>query len=268
MLEGIFMEFAQRLEELLKKENITAYRLSKILGVHQTTVKNWLEGTSKPRAEFMEKISEHFNVSIDYLINGTDSSIQASSTQSHAVNEKEDSYPTGTSKEYQISQLSIMLNYAPDEISSCLSVLCRNERIEQDLTERYLANASHIPLEDYLSFESNGKGLLPAQIITVLNALKLNVTKIIGSLKGSVLSYLKNRGISPENFISEIEDNDLMRKAIMLMASADTETLAMISEELERVTSHNDEDYIIIEKIKKAYSTMNSEPYKNRLQKD
>lgn len=49
------MEFAQRLNEMLEEKGVTAYRLSKTLGIHQTTVKNWVDGNSKPRTEFVQK---------------------------------------------------------------------------------------------------------------------------------------------------------------------------------------------------------------------
>lgn len=62
------MEFAQRLNEMLEEKGVTAYRLSKSLGIHQTTVKNWVDGTSKPRTEFVQKMADFFGVSPDYLM--------------------------------------------------------------------------------------------------------------------------------------------------------------------------------------------------------
>lgn len=43
------MEFAQNLKSVMDSKSITMYRLAKELGVHQTTVKNWLEGKGEPR---------------------------------------------------------------------------------------------------------------------------------------------------------------------------------------------------------------------------
>ena len=62
------MEFAQRLNEMLEEKGVTAYRLSKTLGIHQTTVKNWVDGNSKPRTEFVQKMADFFGVSPDYLM--------------------------------------------------------------------------------------------------------------------------------------------------------------------------------------------------------
>lgn len=61
------MDFAKRLEHLMQKDGITKYRLSKLVGCSATTVTNWLNGTA-PTGEYLQKLSDIFGVSVDYLL--------------------------------------------------------------------------------------------------------------------------------------------------------------------------------------------------------
>lgn len=62
------MSFSQGLKEAMEKKGVTAYRLSKDLGVHQTTISNWLSGKSTPKAQMLEKIADYFAVTVDQLL--------------------------------------------------------------------------------------------------------------------------------------------------------------------------------------------------------
>lgn len=55
-------------DELLKKHNITPYRVHKETGVPQSTLSDWKNGKSIPKIDNMQKIAEYFNVTVDYLI--------------------------------------------------------------------------------------------------------------------------------------------------------------------------------------------------------
>ena len=61
------MSIAGRIARLQVKNGETNYRLAKELGVHQTTVKNWKDGTCVPRYEHIRKIAEHFDVTVEEL---------------------------------------------------------------------------------------------------------------------------------------------------------------------------------------------------------
>ena len=61
------MSFSQRLEHLMQRDGITKYRISKTVGCSATTVANWLSGTA-PTGEYLQKMSEMFGVSVDYLL--------------------------------------------------------------------------------------------------------------------------------------------------------------------------------------------------------
>ncbi|MEA4988917.1 MAG: helix-turn-helix domain-containing protein, partial [Anaerovorax sp.] len=61
------MTFSGILKQLMKNGNLTPYRLSKDLKVHQTTIKNWLDGQT-PGPENIQKVADRFNVSIDFML--------------------------------------------------------------------------------------------------------------------------------------------------------------------------------------------------------
>lgn len=63
---------ADRLKELRKSNNLTQAELGRILGVGKTTVSMYETDNSTPSDEIKLKISEHFNVSLDYLLGKTD----------------------------------------------------------------------------------------------------------------------------------------------------------------------------------------------------
>ena len=62
------MNFAQALKKAMAEKGVTAYRLSKDLGVHQTTISNWLNGKSAPRMRIVHRISQVLGVQIDDLL--------------------------------------------------------------------------------------------------------------------------------------------------------------------------------------------------------
>lgn len=61
------MEFHQTLASMMDARGMTNYRLAQILDVSQSTIANWLNGTSMPRRSTMKSIAETFGVSIDEL---------------------------------------------------------------------------------------------------------------------------------------------------------------------------------------------------------
>lgn len=65
------MTFAERLSYLMQRDGMTKYRLSKIVGCSATTVANWLSG-KEVTPSYLQKLSEIFKVSTDYLIGGNE----------------------------------------------------------------------------------------------------------------------------------------------------------------------------------------------------
>lgn len=66
------MKFSELLTTLMDEHGETAYRLSKILGVSQSTVANWTGGDSLPQKFYVKEIAEHYGISRDEIIMACD----------------------------------------------------------------------------------------------------------------------------------------------------------------------------------------------------
>lgn len=64
------MTVFERIENLRKARNISQGKLEKELGFSNGSISKWK--TSTPNPERLQKLAEYFNVSMDYLLNGTD----------------------------------------------------------------------------------------------------------------------------------------------------------------------------------------------------
>ncbi|OMD31336.1 helix-turn-helix domain-containing protein [Paenibacillus odorifer] len=55
-------------EELLKKHNVTPYRVAKETGITTATFTSWKQGKYTPKQDKLQKIADYFGVKIDYLM--------------------------------------------------------------------------------------------------------------------------------------------------------------------------------------------------------
>ena len=62
----------ERLEELLKERNMTAYKLSKETGILTATLSSWKKGTYVPKGDKLQVIASYFGVTVDWLLGKTD----------------------------------------------------------------------------------------------------------------------------------------------------------------------------------------------------
>ncbi len=65
-------------EDLLLANGTTVYRVSKETGIPASTFSDWKTGRSTPKAEKLKKIARFFDVSLEYLLDGSEG---ASSTE-------------------------------------------------------------------------------------------------------------------------------------------------------------------------------------------
>ena len=61
-----------RIFEIMKEKELTAYRVSKDTGISQASLADWRKGRSKPKIDKLQKLSEYFGVSIPYLTGESD----------------------------------------------------------------------------------------------------------------------------------------------------------------------------------------------------
>jgi transcriptional regulator with XRE-family HTH domain len=62
------VNFSDVLSLLMQKKQITAYKLWKDTKISQSIIGKWKDGTKKPTAEYLARLSEYFGVTTDYLL--------------------------------------------------------------------------------------------------------------------------------------------------------------------------------------------------------
>lgn len=67
------MEFVQNILNVAKKQKLTEQKICELINGNKSTVYDWKKGKSKPKADELIILSEYLNVTIDYLLKGTDS---------------------------------------------------------------------------------------------------------------------------------------------------------------------------------------------------
>lgn len=60
------MNISKNLKRLMENKGVTAYRVAKDLNVSQTSIRNWLNGSS-PHEFMLDKISAYFGCSVSSL---------------------------------------------------------------------------------------------------------------------------------------------------------------------------------------------------------
>ncbi|MNO32472.1 helix-turn-helix protein [compost metagenome] len=75
-------------EELLKRHNVTAYRVAKETGITTATFTSWKQGKYTPKQEKLQKIADYFGVTLGFLMGNSNSTEEASSY--YALNEKDE----------------------------------------------------------------------------------------------------------------------------------------------------------------------------------
>ena len=65
------MDFKERLKSLRKEKGITQGQLAEILNYGYTAISNYESGRNEPSIKDIKKISDFFDVSVDYLLGRT-----------------------------------------------------------------------------------------------------------------------------------------------------------------------------------------------------
>ena len=62
------MKIGDRIKELRKEKNFSQNQLARRIGVSQKAVDYWELGTNEPKASYIVKLAELFEVSADFLL--------------------------------------------------------------------------------------------------------------------------------------------------------------------------------------------------------
>ena len=66
------MTTVEKIQDLITKNNLSAYKLSLEIGLNKTFLTDWKNGKAKPSADALHKLADYFNVSVDYLLGRTE----------------------------------------------------------------------------------------------------------------------------------------------------------------------------------------------------
>jgi len=66
------MLLSKRIKELRLERELTQKQLAALVGVSQKAIDYWERGINEPKASYVFKLSEVFNVSTDYLLGKID----------------------------------------------------------------------------------------------------------------------------------------------------------------------------------------------------
>ena len=64
--------FIKRFKELMKEKNVNCSKLSKVLGIPESTLSNWKNGNRTIQIDNLVLIADFFEVSTDYLLGRED----------------------------------------------------------------------------------------------------------------------------------------------------------------------------------------------------
>lgn len=226
-----------------KQQNI--YKISKALDVNEA----WLMGldVSMERNilvndpglnEILIKISEKLDVPIkelekEFLYDRYEIPTEITESNILAFIEKR-----FQQKKREIHELTVLLNRYPDSSVKPLAILCKKERIEKDLTERFVSKNSNIDLNEYLEFENNNVNIGADKIINILTTLDFTVPYIIGFLTGVLFDKTdidRTNQVIDEMFI----DNEIINKFMKLFIELDSEQVDLLKEEMEKMVGHD-----------------------------
>lgn len=110
--------------KLLEEHHVTAYKVGKETGIGASTFSDWKSGRSQPKKDKLQKIADYFNVSIDFLLTGKESTDEEKSEISKKS--KRDIKEILASTEQMLKQDGLMFDGQPasqEAIDSILSAM-------------------------------------------------------------------------------------------------------------------------------------------------
>lgn len=79
------MDFYDRIEALLLERNEKRLHLAEVLGLQNQSFTNWKKRRNIPAADIVLKIAQHFDVSMEWLLTGTDKKESFSVEERHLI---------------------------------------------------------------------------------------------------------------------------------------------------------------------------------------
>lgn len=213
---------AQRLKERRLEKGLTLEKLSALTNISKSSLQryeneNMIINTPISKLEALVKA---LDVTIPYLLGKKNILYTQQQFISNSIQD----------------ELQDLINSHFKKISPCLSRLCKYERIEKDITEKYVATKSGVSLDEYLDFKNNAKNIGSPKIVNILSFLGFDAPLLIGWLSG--FTTFLNVRLRAENKIR----NTLFR----ILTDVSEETLDKLSEFYTHTTAE-ELQYVIIQ---------------------
>ncbi len=222
------MNSVERVKALCKERKIPISKLEKDLGFANGYIGQLKKG-SFPDERLM-RIADYFNVSTDYLLG----------LESKQPNVKE------------IEEFEALLKTFPDDSIKLLAKLCKNERINRNLTEKYISEHTNISLTDYLSFENDLKYIGAENLSKILHFFEFKINYINGYLTGAFLNS-QPQNSSIELLLDKLLITGVQKELIIQMSKLEPDALQYVMDLLEsEIKMHTDKDFH--KKMKTAFA--------------
>lgn len=113
--------------ELLQKNGVTPYKVSKATGVSQSTLSDWKRGISTPKQDKLQKIADYFGVPLTYLLTGNTTAPEKEKNISLTSRDERDIEKIlNNTREQLLSQEGLLFDgdpASPEAIESILSAM-------------------------------------------------------------------------------------------------------------------------------------------------
>lgn len=210
--------FKSRLNEAMDIRNIKPVELSEKCGISKSAVSHYMSGYAEPKSNRLYIIAQALDVNEAWLM-GYDVPMESYLSSKKSADNN------------SLKALSNYINSHPDSIGY-LAILCKNERIEREYTEKAIAQKCNITLKEYLDFENSYKNIGITKIGSIVSFFDFNVPFVLGYLVGAT----GNRNEIVDIMVSQAseEDKDIMKYIASEMVKMNSEELNFLVEFLKR----------------------------------
>lgn len=238
------VELKDRLKEAMEIREFKQTDLVEKYGFDKGQLSSWLSGKYKPRQNNIAKLANALLVDEAWLM-GYDVPMNPSSSSKKS------------SDDNSLETLSNYINSHPDSIGY-LAILCKNERIEKEYTEKAIAQKCNITLKEYLDFENSYKNIGITKISSIASFFDFDIPFVLGYLVGAT----GNRNEIVDIMVSQAseKDKDNVKYIASEMVKMNSEELNSLVEFLKRdLPEHN----TITQKFTKAMHDFHKAQYKD-----
>ncbi len=107
--------FGERLKALREERKISQLDLGKLFNLSQSTIAYYESGKKQPYLNMLEKFSDYFNVSVDYLLGRTDVRQQPETSVAHRVSDPMSDLPPEALDELEKLKQYVLSKYRKDK---------------------------------------------------------------------------------------------------------------------------------------------------------